>query len=633
MITYAISFLWIFILAGGFAGWGMLFGRGLLGRDGGDLGEWMAWGVAGTIALGGLANLFHWISATLLLGYTAVGVVYFLAEIWRRPHLRDRSVDGPSRDGRKTWIRLWFGAVVCLILVRLAAAAHSTFHHSWDDHYAYLAFPHQMLQTGGLTPDPYSNRRLVSTLGGMPLLNAFALAAFKEESVGLIDQGVGLIGVLLGAAGLMRSRGISSTAWLVPASLLLVDRAPFFNLSGILTPVMLLLAIHRALGRSDEVRWIGRAALLGLLTAALCAIKSTLIPIAFFLFAVDFLDRCKRREAWRALPIEVATGLACLIPWMIALKQSSGTYLYPLLGRGVEGARGGTYLPPNYDFTPAFLLRNYWLGFTDPVTLATILFLATALASMMGRKIKPDGRRSEDVAILLSPLFSLGLMLWMFDKLMAIRYLHSIFLATMIVAIAVLLRRGVGLRRRHRQAILTFGCIAFFAGARIKDSRISYQVAGGQILAGLKGRPYVDPEVRASYARMQQSVPEGEPILTHLADSYLLDFRRNRIYMTDWPGGASPGSKMPLFRGPEPLAEYLIEQGIRFVAFSYADSARRKEPKPQAEESTESTTWERITFIHLDDFRSSLEALRRSRGHAYQDGELVVIDLSTRAPR
>jgi len=632
MLNYIFAFFSIFLLAGSFAGWGGVIGRVLLGPGQGDLGERTAWGIAGTVVLGGVANLSRLISGPVLLGYAAIGLVLFLVDLPRWARRDEGPVAAPARLVPRIAVRVCFGAVLILVLVRVAASAHTIRHQFLDDHFAYLAFPHQMLQTGGLTPDPYCNRRLVATLGGMPLLNAFALCVFREQSVGLIDQGVGLLGILLIAGGLMRSRGLTRAAWIVPAGILVIDRPPVFNLAGMLIPTLLLLAIHRALGLDPESRWAGRAVLLGLLTGALFALKSTMIPLAFFLFALDYAPRVARRSSWRALPVEVATGLACLIPWMIALKESSGTWLYPLLGRGVEGARGGTFLPPNHDFTPAFLLRNFARGFSEPMALSTFLFSAAALASLAGRGAKSEGRRPEDVAILLAPWPSLILLLVMFDRVQVIRYIHPIDVATIVVATAVLLRPGVGARRRLRHAMMAVGCFAFFAGARITEMHISYRIAASQIVAGLRGRPYVSPVVRDSYARMQAAVPEGAPILTHLADSYLVDFRRNPIYLADWPGGASPPPKMPIFEGPEPLAEYLSGQGIRYLAYSYAEGERFHANRLPKDGSVEVAAWDRIVDRHAEAFRDLLGDLMRSRRRAFDDGALVVIDLATRAP-
>jgi hypothetical protein len=170
-------------------------------------------------------------------------------------------------------------------------------------------------------------------------------------------------------------------------------------------------------------------------------------------------------------------------------------------------------------------------------------------------------------------------------------------------------------------------CAGFFVGARWPEEVLHYQLAAHNISGGLSGRPYVPDAERAAYAAMQASVPPGEPILAHLKQMYVLDFRRNPIHVADWPGGASPPPGIPGFRGPEPVADYLTKQGIRYIAYSYADHANFPDRGRTGIE-----TWERIAAEHGYDFQDSLTALMKSRRNVYRDDTLVVIDLATPAP-
>ena len=107
----------------------------------------------------------------------------------------------------------------------------------------------------------------------------------------------------------------------------------------------------------------------------------------------------------------------------------------------------------------------------------------------------------------------------------------------------------------------------------------------------------------------------------------LLDFRRNPVHVADWPGGASPAPGLPCFRGPEPLAAYLLNQGIRYVAYSYADQCNF--PRRDYDYNT-FTLWDRVACQHAYDFQDNLSELMKTRERVYDDGRLVMLDLGER---
>jgi hypothetical protein len=131
------------------------------------------------------------------------------------------------------------------------------------------------------------------------------------------------------------------------------------------------------------------------------------------------------------------------------------------------------------------------------------------------------------------------------------------------------------------------------------------------------------------YLKLQQSVPPGATLLVRLSRPFLLDFSRNRIYTIDWPGGAGLAPGMPCFAGSDALADYMLANFIRYVAYDYREEAgfRRSILQKRLLPTNPSfrQTAARLTF----DFQDNLQELGRTRRKLYDDGSAFVVDLQT----
>jgi hypothetical protein len=150
--------------------------------------------------------------------------------------------------------------------------------------------------------------------------------------------------------------------------------------------------------------------------------------------------------------------------------------------------------------------------------------------------------------------------------------------------------------------------------------------------------------------RAQASVPEGEKILVKTVHPFLMDFARNHVLVMDWPHGSSPPPGMPFGRGPDALATYLGDQGIRYVVFEYqpmldaspvgeswwyahGDPECRSQDAPglaiNRADRTGESAFECAMDVGMADFLGHLQVLRSTRAARYDDGRVVVMDLAT----
>jgi hypothetical protein len=126
------------------------------------------------------------------------------------------------------------------------------------------------------------------------------------------------------------------------------------NLTALLLPLALMLYIYLLVEQDPEVligsRSAGRIAALGLVAAALVAIKPAYLPgvgvfLAFVYRRRIVLDRSSARS-WLE-PLSVAlVALVAILPWMVANWRDAGTLLYPVLGIGYSAARYGLHPQP-----------------------------------------------------------------------------------------------------------------------------------------------------------------------------------------------------------------------------------------------------------------------------------------------
>jgi hypothetical protein len=111
---------------------------------------------------------------------------------------------------------------------------------------------------------------------------------------------------------------------------------------------------------------------------------------------------------------------------------------------------------------------------------------------------------------------------------------------------------------------------------------------------------------------------------------YLLDFRRNRIELFDQPGAVSPPPGVPLRAGGQKVGDYLLGQGIRYLAFSRPDKANQplySRPHWKGQLGSATRMWRNVAPVYLAAF-DAVDQLAQSRRRLYDDGHFVVVDLT-----
>ena len=334
LLHFMEALLWCALLFLAIAGYGALLLRlfSLL-RPSVTLAAVSGFGVV--IFLGGCRNLLHLITAAILL----------------RISLNETHAPATLPLAHKTsWatnlapLLLILAAIV--FIIRIAATVHTQYYQASDDYNFYLAAPAKMLQLHHYAADPFSERRIMSSIGGNYFLQTLILATLPLADVQMADRALGLLLLAFLSFALASEFRLTPPQRAVFALLVFTTPQLTFNLTFVLLPsalffALVYLAAHRKLLAENPTL---QAILLGTITGVLATTKSTYLPHGVIFIGCFALFQARRRSLSSGAKTLLLAALSCLIvmaPWMIASHATSGTWFYPSLGKGYQYSNYG----------------------------------------------------------------------------------------------------------------------------------------------------------------------------------------------------------------------------------------------------------------------------------------------------
>jgi hypothetical protein len=621
-----------------FAGWGRLVVKVLRTGSSSGFGFDAAVGLAFSTSVGGVLNIAQVISPRVVLAFLVIGMalaIFFgiqqarsigqgIASVWS--YFQPRKL--------LAVIALFFCSVV---LVKYVTVISPGVFHPHDDYHAYFVFPEEMLQTGTLGQDPFSERRVVSSLGGNYFIDTFPLALTgKFENLRMMDEAVSFIIFLVFLAEIMVRRRIPAywvLAVLLGAALI---QGQVSNITCVYGGTVLMILLFELLDTVGAEPGLNHAALLAIVLAGLMSLKTTFAPIAGLLFLSFYWYQWTRvPEKGKVLKSAAFCALinfVLLVPWMIDSHRSSGTFFYPLLGKGFHGSKYGTYLLP----TAHMGFRNF-LGFFDGVfnAMGAILLIEACLIFLAYRRKKGD--RLVELIIVVNLVIDVVFIGIGIGGVQTYRYTFAFLFA---VALFLFIKEvALGVKTSALNPSLNFSerfapvlLLGLMLGAGFDQFVFTERLFGyPQLLNSFTDRTIDSPSEVAAYRDMQNAVPPGQKILVRLDKNFLLDFRRNIIYIDDLPGGASLPPGIPSFKGPDAIADYLLQHGIRYLAYSYGDEAAFSRHEYSDRLKPDVNVWLRRGAQIAYDFQDNCVLLGKSRKKLYDDGHMFVLDLATPA--
>lgn len=643
-LAFILASFWGLVLLCSLVGWGGAVNRLLVPERRCDWGLRAGWGIAWTIAVGGLLNLLWLISPAVVIAYVAAGVALFAGgarQGWRGLNFKSLTPTAAV-----------FVAAALLLLFQYASQFHKTDYNVHDDYLGYINLPVKMIRTGSMGRDPFSEVRLLTSLGGQYFLDTLVLAVLPLENILLLDLSVGLVlwaGLL---AGWGRERKVPGVAIAGVIIFLMLGTAHEFtriraNTTGFIIPLALFLTLFRTLELPGMAagRTLANALLLGLITAALCTIKTNLLPPLGIMLGVSYLFVfLKARAIRRPLGEAALTGALTLIfmlPWMISLYQSSGTPWFPVFGQGYYATRYGVKLDP-LGLNPTEF--PFQAGLQMMLTPHCLALLALAATGLYYRPWRLTPR-----APLLALTLAAGVGSIVTTQLTAgtgnMRYIFPILYAAIPILLLLPFARpgGEAGKKRNGSPSAANGGLARGLAAAVAiatpcvllyleapDSAATYRTLGENLSRAITVNPaMVTPREREAYGGMQASVPAGEKILVRVEKPFLLDFRRNPVFIESNTWGTSPPPGLPRFQGPEAVAQYLRGQGIRYVAYSYATECAHSlnDPEIRARLNLDTAPLIQVQTEITYDFQRNLSGLGAKYKRIFDDGDKFMLDL------
>jgi hypothetical protein len=586
------------------------------------------------IFLGGVLNLLNAITPAVLIALTVLGL---LAAILLRLKLTDSDADlqdpaapleHPSAVPREV-VALTLLAVVIVFSIRFAATVHWQSYQISDDYNFYLAAPKKMLQLHHLAADPFSERRIISSVGGNYFLQTIILAVLPLADIQMADRALGLLLLAFLAIALAAEFRLTPAQRAFFALLIFTTPQLQFNLTFVMLPSALFLAlVYLAANRKllDEHPAL-LALLLGAVTAVAATTKSTYLPHGVIFVACISLLHWRRRGFAAAVKTLLLAAVACLvimIPWMIASHLTSGTWFYPSLGKGYQYSAYGLYpAPTGAGFA---IIVHKVIPFCAP------LLLLLALVWFLGDHDRPG---EAILALSGAALFATLLVGIGTGGDSVRRYNYPCIIPALLLLYVVFSRRLNAAPRALPWRALRLVTVLFIVYTAYSTWNQKFTNEYDQIPLGLNAviheTPIVSAPVEAEYAAVQRSIPTDAGVLATVSNPFLFDFRTHDIKIADWPGAASLPPGWPSKQDGEALAKYLLANNLRYLVYSYVDFSGFDLGAPHVIADPSRTQWihseTQITYNSHHQFAE----LAHSRRHLYDDGQIYVLDLATPA--
>ncbi len=634
-----IAILYLLIISLVFWGYGaLILGRLSKPNDFGS-GVAVAIGIGTFILSCGYFELLHLASPLAFHIFLVIGIVLSLAKLKKIGFLNtniDRKFflqEQFQTSNLKTLLASSVGISIsafCL-LITLSYFYHLPLNHH-DDFSGYLVLAKRILQEGYQGGDPFNDRSIEQGFGAGNYLIALLSSALPTTASHLADAGVGLILLLLLTLNTYR-RSHTSPSFVFPlvCSVIwcaVVINAPIVNASPLIVAGGLFVAAISFYVQSNYGERYSDHILLALLLSSFLVLKGNyIIPVCATGLCIYLSRLTIARLSHTALEFVIFLGCMLLftLPWLIANWQFAQTPFYPLLGHGLV-APNALGLASLEQFGDAILALLPYYG----ILVGLLAFLYRFMKAL-------DQRLFFFICCLSIVIILLSCALTMTSAGSLTRYSYvSLFGPIAFLALYVLfdlpLKEVVSKSRMHFSSVLIFITLIGFSAAQLLDTMKRSSRELMKVLVHSTSNMPHSLDVAKEQLRinvLQNSIPLGSTVLLRLDTPFLIDFGRGKFHVMDWPGNVGPKPGVPYDQSAEDLAQYLRDQGIQYIAYSYGNEALFSIKDPElASRENHPNPWIRTQAVRTFAVQKQLQELGKQYPRIFDNGQDFVIDIT-----
>ena len=514
------------------------------------------------LLLGGFLSYFRIANTAVILFILSFGLIFSISRVIEAPPKLNFSIF--KRNSKHTFAFLLCG---CLVVYLYALGVLNQYYNGSDDFEGYFTFAAKFRQISTLGTDSYSERRIVSSLGGQSFLDGTILHVLPINYLHIIDHGVGFVTLVITAFWYLHSRTKSTNLSLMAVVVICISSLMHANITATYTLALLTFALI-SLVLDQPIKTLStHTVTIALVGMACLTLKNSAIPMVVGLLGAHILKVLLHSRSIKGTLnqffILIITSSFLIFPWCYQLFKCCGTFLYPILGKGFHGSRYGDFNfnvdVISWKFIKSLLGTVY---FAPSYSVLMVIFLVVFVSIYLARrKTSPQLRETFLlISILIIQYISISVGTAGYSTY---RYAGPFILAALIYLLQYL-----------KLSIFSGFSLLVVFPVMISLTQVT-QLGWGytSLLSKFNPNQMFSTNVvnfHDSATRIQATIPVNKKVLLRTAYNYAFNFKRNEIQIADFPGAASPPPGVPLFGSGKEFKDYLLSQNIKYVIFQYS---------------------------------------------------------------
>jgi hypothetical protein len=491
-----------------------------------------------------------------------------------------------------------------------------------DDFEGYFVFARKFNQLGTMGNEFFSERRLVSSVGGQSLIDSIFLQFLPIEYIHASDLGFGFLALIATVILFLRTRSwTKNQISLVILIICLINPMSANITSTYLLSLLIFALLVFVTDQKLQFRFKDQVIVAMIAVGGMTLKNSTTPFILGIVLLYSFLEIKKTRvtlsSKWRILSVYLV-ALILWIPWGFGLYLSCATFQYPLLGSGNHGSRYGTFNHSSDVFSLDFLRSLF-----GPIYYAPSYSIAMMFAALIAGYVLIESRRSKrDVIFILYGAFLLSA-LYIAITIGTSGYSNYRYVFPAILAFLVFVLQFMTKAKLLSLSIILLMCISFsFSQLAINKWGYASLVARfNPTVIAESNLPDREPQVE----KIQNAILTHSKVLLRTSYNFMFDFRKNDYQIADFPGAVSPPPGIPNFGSSKDMYLYLVSQDIDYVVFQYSNLFDKESNSGRI--AKDANSWLKAEALNAFAFHDRMMEISKILEVVYDDGETFALKM------